>query len=171
MGALACAIVDNFAGDGGSPPDVALALGISPTRSAWPALTGAAIAYGLIDGGINAGTMKLTILPSRPARGVCRRAQRRSRMSRYSRPPRQWREAPLTAPSTAACLLARGLAFRRCASAFFSSVCLIEGTVSKRSDCGGEGNSSASTKTQRSFPSSAIDESHMQLTLLRCNMV
>ena len=59
---IASAIVDNFAGVGGSPPDVALALGISPTSSAWPALTGAAIAYGLIDGGWNANTMKLTAL-------------------------------------------------------------------------------------------------------------
>jgi predicted nucleotide-binding protein len=62
---IASAIVDNFAGDGGSPPDVALALGISPTSSAWPALTGAAIAYGLINGGINANTMKLTNLGKR----------------------------------------------------------------------------------------------------------
>jgi predicted nucleotide-binding protein len=62
---IASAIVDNFAGDGGSPPDVALALGTSPTSSAWPALTGAAIAYGLIDGGINANTMKLTSLGKR----------------------------------------------------------------------------------------------------------
>ena len=30
---IASALVDNFAGDSGSPPDVALALGISPTRS------------------------------------------------------------------------------------------------------------------------------------------
>jgi hypothetical protein len=59
---IASAIVDNFAGDGGSPPDVALALGISPTSSGWPALTGAAIAYGLIDGGWNANIMKLTPL-------------------------------------------------------------------------------------------------------------
>lgn len=59
---IASAIVDNFAGDGGSPPDVALALSISPTSSAWPALTGAAIAYGLIEGGWNANTMKLTPL-------------------------------------------------------------------------------------------------------------
>jgi hypothetical protein len=59
---IASAIVDNFAGVGGSPPDVALALGISPTSSAWQALTGAAIAYGLIDGGVNASTMKLISL-------------------------------------------------------------------------------------------------------------
>lgn len=62
---IASAIVDNFAADGGSPPDVALALGISPTSSAWPALTGAAIAYGLIEGGWNANTMKLTNLGKR----------------------------------------------------------------------------------------------------------
>jgi predicted nucleotide-binding protein len=62
---IASAIVDNFAADGGSPPDVALALGISPTSSAWPALTGAAIAYGLIEGGWNAHIMKLTNLGKR----------------------------------------------------------------------------------------------------------
>ncbi|WFU13886.1 hypothetical protein [Bradyrhizobium sp. CB3481] len=62
---IASAIVDNFAADGGSPPDVALALGISPTSSAWPALTGAAIAYGLIEGGWNANAMKLTNLGKR----------------------------------------------------------------------------------------------------------
>jgi predicted nucleotide-binding protein len=59
---IASAIVDNFAGDGGSPPDIALALGISPTSSAWPALAGASIAYGLTDGGVNANTIKLTKL-------------------------------------------------------------------------------------------------------------
>lgn len=48
-----------------SPPDVALALGISPASSGWQALTGAAIAYGLIDGGWNASTMKLTPLGRR----------------------------------------------------------------------------------------------------------
>lgn len=32
---IAAALVDNFAGDSGSPPDVALALNISPTSSAW----------------------------------------------------------------------------------------------------------------------------------------
>jgi predicted nucleotide-binding protein with TIR-like domain len=62
---IASAIVDNFAGDGGSPPDIALALGISPTSSSWQALTGAAIAYGLIDGGWNANTTKLTPLGKR----------------------------------------------------------------------------------------------------------
>ena len=49
---IASTIVDNFAGDGGSPPDIALALEISPTSSAWPALSGASVAYGLTKGGV-----------------------------------------------------------------------------------------------------------------------
>ena len=57
---VASAIIDNFGGNSGSPPDIALAIGISPTSSAWPQLTGAAIAYGLTDGGINASVIKLT---------------------------------------------------------------------------------------------------------------
>ncbi len=59
---IASAIVDNFAGDGGSPPDIALAVGISPTSSGWPALAGASIAYGLTDGGVNANKMTITAL-------------------------------------------------------------------------------------------------------------
>ena len=59
---IASALVDNFAGDSGSPPDVALALGISPTSSGWQTLAGASIAYGLTDGGVNANLMKLTAL-------------------------------------------------------------------------------------------------------------
>jgi predicted nucleotide-binding protein len=62
---IASALVDNFAGDSGSPPDVALALGISPTSSSWQTLSGASIAYGLTDGGINANIMKLTSLGKR----------------------------------------------------------------------------------------------------------
>lgn len=62
---IASALVDNFAGDSGSPPDVALCLGISPTSSGWPVLTGASIAYGLTDGGINANVIKLTSLGRR----------------------------------------------------------------------------------------------------------
>lgn len=62
---IASAIVDNFGGSGGSPPDVALALGISPTSSGWPALTGAAIAYGIVEGGWNANQTKLTPLGKR----------------------------------------------------------------------------------------------------------
>ncbi len=59
---IAAAIVDNFAGEGGSPPDVALAIGISPTSSAWPSLAGASIAYGLTAGGVNANAMTITDL-------------------------------------------------------------------------------------------------------------
>jgi len=62
---IASTLVDNFAGDSASPPDVALALGISPTSSSWPNLTGASIAYGLTDGGVNANVIKLTALGKR----------------------------------------------------------------------------------------------------------
>jgi predicted nucleotide-binding protein len=59
---IASAIVDNFASQGGSPPDIALALDISPTSSVWPTLAGASIAYGLTEGGVNANAIKLTAL-------------------------------------------------------------------------------------------------------------
>jgi predicted nucleotide-binding protein len=59
---IASALIDNFAGRDGSPPDIALAIGISPTSSAWPVLAGAAIAYGLTEGGVNANAIKLTPL-------------------------------------------------------------------------------------------------------------
>lgn len=59
---LASALVDNFAGKDGPPPDIALAIGISPTSSAWPVLAGASIAYGLTEGGVGASTIKLTPL-------------------------------------------------------------------------------------------------------------
>jgi hypothetical protein len=59
---IAAAIVDNFAGEGGSPPDVALAIGISPTSSGWQSLAGASIAYGLTAGGVNANAMIITDL-------------------------------------------------------------------------------------------------------------
>src|SRR2546427_1267922 len=62
---IASALVDNFAGKDGSPPDVALAIGISPTSSGWRTLTGSSIAYGLKDGGFNANTIKLTPLGRR----------------------------------------------------------------------------------------------------------
>jgi predicted nucleotide-binding protein len=62
---IASALVDDFAGDSGSPPDVALSLGISPTSSSWQTLSGASIAYGLTDGGVNANVMKLTTLGRR----------------------------------------------------------------------------------------------------------
>lgn len=59
---IASALVDNFGGKEGSPPDIALAIGISPTSSGWPNLAGSSIAYGLTDGGVNANTIKLTLL-------------------------------------------------------------------------------------------------------------
>jgi len=62
---LAAALVDNYAGDSASPPDVAFAINVSPTSSGWGALTGASIAYGLTEGGINAALMKLTPLGRR----------------------------------------------------------------------------------------------------------
>jgi hypothetical protein len=44
---IASALVDNFAAKEGSPPDIALAIGISPTSSAWAPLAGSSVAYGL----------------------------------------------------------------------------------------------------------------------------
>ena len=37
---IASALVDNYAGKDASPPDVALAIGVSPTSSAWPQIAG-----------------------------------------------------------------------------------------------------------------------------------
>lgn len=59
---IASALVDNFGAKEGSPPDIALAIGISPTSSGWPHLAGSSIAYGLTDGGVNANAIKLTPL-------------------------------------------------------------------------------------------------------------
>jgi predicted nucleotide-binding protein len=56
---IASALVDNYAGKEASPPDIALALGMSPTSDAWPALAGSSIAYGLTEGGVNAKVIKL----------------------------------------------------------------------------------------------------------------
>lgn len=47
---VAQALTDNFAGHDTSPHQVAMALNISPTSSAWRTLTGAALAYGLTSG-------------------------------------------------------------------------------------------------------------------------
>jgi len=57
---IAASLVDNFGGTEASPPDIALAIGISPTSSGWQNLTGSSIAYGLTDGGVNASRIKLT---------------------------------------------------------------------------------------------------------------
>jgi predicted nucleotide-binding protein len=62
---IASALMDNFGGREGSPPDIALAMGVSPTSSAWHPLAGSAVAYGLTEGGMNANTITLTALGRR----------------------------------------------------------------------------------------------------------
>jgi hypothetical protein len=59
---IAVGIWENFAGKGATPPDVALAIGVSPTSSSWRALCGSSIAYGLTTGGPNAEQITLTPL-------------------------------------------------------------------------------------------------------------
>lgn len=58
------AIVDNF-GSSAAPHQVAMAIDSSPTSSAWRDLTGAAIAYGLTDGGYNSDRITVTELGRR----------------------------------------------------------------------------------------------------------
>ena len=62
---IASTLMDNFGGREGSPPDIALSIGISPTSSSWQYLSGSAAAYGITDGGMNANSMKLTELGRR----------------------------------------------------------------------------------------------------------
>lgn len=62
---IATALVDNFGDGQGSPPNVALDIGISPTSSAWQHLAGSALAYGLTDGGSSANVLNLTALGHR----------------------------------------------------------------------------------------------------------
>ncbi len=59
---IAYAIWENFAGRGGAPHQIAMALDMSPTSGTWRNLCGASIAYGLTDGGYNAATITLTEL-------------------------------------------------------------------------------------------------------------
>lgn len=59
---IAVGIWANFAGKGASPPDVALAIGASPTSSTWRVLCGSSVAYGLTSGGYNADQITLTPL-------------------------------------------------------------------------------------------------------------
>src|SRR5688572_13436613 len=56
---IASALIDNYGGNPTLPPDVAVALGISPTSSGWRNLCGSSIAYGLTDGGWNAEVITL----------------------------------------------------------------------------------------------------------------
>ncbi len=80
---IASALVDNFAGKEGSPPDVALAIGVSPTSSAWPNMASSSVAYGLTDGSVSAQTIKLT--PLGPQACSARRRRGRPINSRTTR--------------------------------------------------------------------------------------
>lgn len=59
------AIFNDFAGRSAAPHDVAFAIGMTPTSGPWRTLTGAAIAYGLTEGGYGADVIKLTPLGRR----------------------------------------------------------------------------------------------------------
>lgn len=62
---IAQAIWDNFAGRGGAPHQIAMAIDMSPTSGTWRNLCGSSIAYGLTDGGYNASQITLTDLGRR----------------------------------------------------------------------------------------------------------
>lgn len=62
---VAQAIWDELAGEGGRPIDVATAMKIQPSGGAWRGLCGAAIAFGLTEGGYNANEIKLLPLGRR----------------------------------------------------------------------------------------------------------
>lgn len=59
------AIIDNYGGKDAAPHQVAMAIDSSPTSSSWRDLTGAAIAYGLTEGGYNSDKIALTDLGRR----------------------------------------------------------------------------------------------------------
>jgi hypothetical protein len=60
--ALAEALKDNFAGKDATPINLANAIGRSPSSSSWRYLTGAAVAYGITDGGYGSKFISLTSL-------------------------------------------------------------------------------------------------------------
>lgn len=62
---VAEALRDHFAGKSAAPHDVALALNVSPTSSAWRLVTGAALAYGLTQGSWSAAVISLSELGRR----------------------------------------------------------------------------------------------------------
>jgi predicted nucleotide-binding protein len=62
---VAQAIWDELAGEGGRPIDVAAAMKIQPSGGAWRSICGAAIAFGLTEGGYNASEIKLLPLGRR----------------------------------------------------------------------------------------------------------
>jgi len=59
------AIIENYAGEPSTPLEVAQAMGITPTSSTFKMITGAAIAYGLTEGGYNAPKIAVTKLAER----------------------------------------------------------------------------------------------------------
>ena len=59
------ALMDQFAGQPTAPVDLAQAVGVKPSSSGWRLLTGAAIGYGLTEGGYNASSISLTSLGRR----------------------------------------------------------------------------------------------------------
>jgi hypothetical protein len=59
------AILDHLGGKGSAPLQVAIAMDISPTSSGWRDITGAAIAYGLTEGGYNSDQIVVTDLGRR----------------------------------------------------------------------------------------------------------
>jgi predicted nucleotide-binding protein len=59
------ALWENFAGRGAAPHDVAMSLELSPTSGGWRNLCGAAIEYGLTEGGYAADQITLTALGRR----------------------------------------------------------------------------------------------------------
>lgn len=62
---VAQAIWNELAGQGGRPIDVAAAMGIQPSGGTWRGICGAAIAFGLTEGGYNATEIKLLPLGRR----------------------------------------------------------------------------------------------------------
>lgn len=62
---IAKGLWDDFAGTSAPPHEVALAINMTPTSGPWRALCGAAIAYGLTEGGYNADEIKLLPLGRR----------------------------------------------------------------------------------------------------------
>ena len=62
---VAKAIYDNYGKDATKPLRVAQAMNMSPTTGSFRMMTGAAVAYGLTDGGYGAATISLTPLARR----------------------------------------------------------------------------------------------------------
>ena len=59
------ALVEQYAGQPTPPLEVAVAVGVKPTSSGWRSLTGAAVGYGLTEGGYGAKEIALTDLGRR----------------------------------------------------------------------------------------------------------